>query len=1109
MGNRPFLLRSSLLIDTFVVESLVFGRLYNMSESNICLIARYERKLITRNKLFWIFTCFVIVGIALAHLLWQGELFGGFNWSNRALPSFIPLENAWLYNIAQGILVIFIGIDFIWRDRQLETNAVFLVRPVSRWEYRTGKVLGVLEVCLVLNVVVVGLGMIFHLLFGEIGTFLGKMYVVYMLILTFPTLLFILGVSLEVAYLLKNRTLAISVLLGLFILLYFMTIDAVWGAIDPWGRTLPLLFSDVTGMVHPERIILQRSTFLFLGCGGIVLMVGMSNRLMKVGGILCLCLGIVSGGIYYRDFRKINSKRSEYRQVFEKYASIKGGHIKSHTIYFCQEKSRIMAKSDLVVENVGTQPLTRLLLYLNPALQIVTLLENTEDELPYTREKQALLLEKTLLPGEEVHLHIAYEGNIDEAICFLDLTDVEYHDTRLNDCQHIPHSIFRHGGSYSCVGDNYTLLFPECLWYPVCVPPVNVKEPLARCYDFTHYLLKVGNVGERMVISQGEVEVSGDTTLFKNQEALPALCLSIGFYEKRSVVLDSLTLELYHFPGHDFFMRDYTNLSDSAEFLLREPVSVVREMNDGEYPFHKFVLVESPVNFIPYQRKGVVGSEFVQPEMLFYPERMYWGYYFHVDDWRYEEDERSRLELEEEVLQNMLMLNLQADVFNCSLMYNDFCGFLQAEEYPALGEVVNDLALGVSPMRRYSGMGESDVIAYWKEKSMREALVDDEIKREDLQVLLEKKQDMIKKHLQALVGEWELFDFVKQFKKRHLFTCFSFEVFEQEFNQHFGLELRSLLDDYYDKRGLPALYVRDMKVEVYAEEEETQNIGSCKVYNPSSLPAVITLDVASYPVNDREHILGERNYLISAHSCKEIRENLGERNVFRVNMNLCQNIPNENYCEFTSMGVTTKNGKIGMWDTDSLVFTKSELGIIVDNEDAGFIIHEKKKREKLAAYFTKNEEEKSYSYIYDHERWTLVADVKCYGGIVKSAYYKIAGKGRSGVEWKAWIDSPGKYEVLVYVPGIEINRTHKVFIPGAKLVYQIESEEGSTEIELLLDDEEPGWISLGKYDFGRGTYSVLLNDQGINSLKNDNNEEEDRAVQLIFADAVKWIPVNE
>ncbi|MFR7878077.1 MAG: hypothetical protein ACLU4J_17750 [Butyricimonas paravirosa] len=97
----------------------------------------------------------------------------------------------------------------------------------------------------------------------------------------------------------------------------------------------------------------------------------------------------------------------------------------------------------------------------------------------YTRESQAILLERALQPGEEILLHVVYEGKIDEAICFLDFTDEEFHDTRLMSFFRTYHSMFRHGRCFARVGDDYTLLFPECLWYPVAVPPVNVNAPLA------------------------------------------------------------------------------------------------------------------------------------------------------------------------------------------------------------------------------------------------------------------------------------------------------------------------------------------------------------------------------------------------------------------------------------------------------------------------------------------------------------------------------------------------------------------------------------------------------------------------------------------------------
>ena len=945
--------------------------------------------------------------------------------------------------------------------------------------------------------------------------------------MTLPTLFFVLGVALIVANRVKNHALAVLVLLAVFAAFYFGTTDLLWGTVDPWGRALPLLFSDVTGMTRPEWVVLQRGMFVLLGLGLVVLAMGMMPRLseragvtwkVRAGGWTFLLIGILFGGAYYSIFHELNNRRDLYREVFEKYAEVKGGHVKVHNIYFRQEGDKITGESDLVVANVGGRPLVRPVLYLNPGLEVTALTGGQGENLPYTRESQAILLERALQPGEEILLHVVYEGKIDEAICFPDFTDEEFHDTRLMSFFRTYHSMFRHGRCFARVGDDYTLLFPECLWYPVAVPPVNVNAPLARQYDFTRYRLKVGDVGKRVAISQGEMEMSGDTTVFRNREPLPSLSLTIGEYERRSIVLDSLTFELYHFSGHDFFMRDYTSLKDSADFLVEEPISTILAIKGGDYPFDKLTVVEAPVNFVPRLYKGFAGSQFVQPELLFYPERMYLGYYAHVGFWPGDDDERTRFELEVDAFRNMLEVNLLTGIFDCSALFGDFGGVLQSEEYPGFGGIVNDLAkvdFSNGPMI-YLGdeLGYSEIVTYWNGKSMREAFVDKETKGNQLQELLKRKYTLIEKHLQALVGERELFQFMKQFKQRYLFMAPDFEVLEREFNARFHVNLREILDYYYEGKELPALFVQDLKVELYEKDEEARHIGSCKIYNPTSAPAVVTLSVATYSMGDNEMGSGRRSYLIPGHSCKEIRADLGTLEAFSLEMSLSQNLPGERLLEWTSSKdlTRTKDGKTGIWDVDSTIFTRKVPGMIVNAEDPGFVIHEKKRKGKLAAYFSTGENGKKYSYVYDHEHWTLTTDSHCYGDIVKSAYYKIAGTGKSKVEWKVNVENPGKYEVLVYVPDVEATSARKVFIGGARLFYQVTSAGDVTDVEVLLDNEEPGWISLGKYYFERGEYSVFLSDRGGDSLtwENDGTYAWERdAVQLIFANAVKWIPVNE
>lgn len=134
-----------------------------------------------------------------------------------------------------------------------------------------------------------------------------------------------------------------------------------------------------------------------------------------------------------------------------------------------------------------------------------------------------------------------------------------------------------------------------------------------------------------------------------------------------------------------------------------------------------------------------------------------------------------------------------------------------------------------------------------------------------------------------------------------------FEELEREFNARFHVNLREILNYYYEGKELPALFIRDLKVELYEEDEETKNIGSCKIYNPTSVPAVVTLSVATYSMGDNESGSGLRNYLIPGHSCKEIRADLGMRDVFALGMNHSQNLPGRMSWEWTSFQRFVKN----------------------------------------------------------------------------------------------------------------------------------------------------------------------------------------------------------
>lgn len=57
----------------------------------------------------------------------------------------------------------------------------------------------------------------------------------------------------------------------------------------------------------------------------------------------------------------------------------------------------------------------------------------------------------------------------------------------------------RFGKRFAYLGEDYTLLTPECLWYPVCTPPVNPGNVYAVDKHFFNSTLKIRGTGDKAV----------------------------------------------------------------------------------------------------------------------------------------------------------------------------------------------------------------------------------------------------------------------------------------------------------------------------------------------------------------------------------------------------------------------------------------------------------------------------------------------------------------------------------------------------------------------------------------------------------------------------------
>ena len=1092
-----------------------------MALDKIRLIASYERKIIRRHLSFWIFLICIVFGIA--GVQWYLQVDSPV-WAESALSATVPYMNAWFFNLLQSLLVIFVGVEFVWRDRRLGTNETFLSRSETNVEYMFGKIWGVMKLCLLLNLVSIGIAIMIHLLFMETVAFKPLLYLFYLFTLTFPALVFVFGISLFAAMLIRNYYLALLLLMIGFIGSYFATPWVLYGTFDPWARSLPLLFSDAIGFANIGILLLHRLAYFFCGIGLIFLSVLLVKRMddrrsafRKVLGILAsgfILLGIFAGALYLNTYLDINQRRVRFRIAQEKYMKSDRVQVVSNRMVYKQSGDRLHVESFLLLVNKSKQSIDTPILYLNPGLSIVSL-TSEEQELFYNREGHVVVIKRRMECGEELPLRVEYEGIIDEAICYLELPDEEYHDTRmgilplsadpLGNMPKTRHELYSNGGRFAHVGNKYTILLPECLWYLSAVPPVNLQIPSMKDFDFTDYRLEVEGQESKTVISQGSMKKNEKGISYSNDHPLPRLSLCIGDYEQKTITVDSLSFGVYYFPGHDFWTEGYNLSPDSSRLLMSYHLGVLERQTGNSLPVNRLSIVEMPLNFRPYLRQGQLGSNFVQPELVFFPEKLFTESYRSIKDiLKLLKTKRSLdSEVEGVALRSNVLNRFFEPIYNIMPMYQEFRTTIYSDKFPCIGDLIYEIRFSGQSKDHLSLNEKVKTIQYWDGRSLRGALMDRDNPVE--YIMLKKKREHINSLIATRVEMMYMWDFIEDFVKCHPFQRVDFDVFAREFKDQFNVNIDSLLERYYADDRLPTLFVQDLKMESY----NGIPLGSCKVYNPSNIDGVLRVDGYDQKLRRQR----PNYFLIPAKSCKEIRVRNYTIPNFAVELGLCCNLPDKISIIFNDREETEKDWE-GIRDVDSSTFRLPLNEIIVDNEDVGFRLVKKDKRKKWGERFLKEQEYQGMENVGDE--WILSISSSSYGYKIKSAYCKKAGMGEEYAEWMVKIKEPGKYRVAVHVPEYLYAIYLWSFLKNARLYYQVFSEEGDTYVELDLNEEAPGWIELGTYEFSEGNYFVRLSDKGGTDLQpviktgmlKVKGNSNITCSQMIIADAVKWVKVE-
>jgi len=591
----------------------------------VSMIARTEARLIFRSWAFRIFAGMTLAALVLVMVTLTSPTYAAFYFS-RALSSAFPLIIIKLLNVFQGLMAVIIGTDFLKRDRRQDTTEVIYAHPFANAQYILGKFLGIFGSFAVLDIAVLAATAVIHFFFSR-SPFAAGAYLAYVGLLTLPTLVFMLGLTIFLGSLIRSQA-AVYLITVSYIFLTLAIVGPRWNYIlDVFGFHTPVLYSDFIGLGNGAELLLLRGAYLLFGLaltfGATMLMKRLSQspsvgRTAGLAAVACAAAAVILAGTYLGGKSADHGFRAAVKAESRNAAALPAMDLESCDLKIAPRGTKLTASADLALVNNGPAPVKTILLSLNPGL-LVTECKNDAEALSFEQRYQVLKVEarEAVAPGGRIRVSIAYAGTIDERACYLDIGDAKLDAALRIWFIAIPKR-------YAVVSPEFVQLTPESGWYPRPGLPESELFPAAIKRDYARYTLTVSLPEGLTAVSQGIPEVSragGETRfIFKPETPLPQLSLTAGRYEQKSTVVDGVRYGLYLLAGHDRFTPQLKDIAPEIPQLIKQIKDAYEVLLGLNYPYRQFCLVETPIQFTSYDRHWTMSQEQVQPQIVFLPE---------------------------------------------------------------------------------------------------------------------------------------------------------------------------------------------------------------------------------------------------------------------------------------------------------------------------------------------------------------------------------------------------------------------------------------------------------------------------------------------------------
>ena len=528
------------------------------------------------------------------------------------------------------------------------------------------------------------------------------------------------------------------------------------------------------------------------------------------------------------------------------------------------KKSSFEASAELKFVNNNNKGLDRYLFSLNPGLNVTAVSSGGKD-LSFTKTHHIIEIDpgKISSPGQNDSIVISYSGLINESFCYPDYTG------NLKENPYVINEMLRVNKRQAFLTENYVLLTPESHWYPV--PGLNYypSNPARIKIDFTNYTLRVKAGNGLTAVSQGTMKNEKGWFVFSPESPLTGITLAIGNYRSDTLKVDSVKYISYYFPGHDYYKKDLSEISDTLNLLVS---GIMRELETSfstKYPFSTLGLLEVPVQFYSYPKMSTQTRAELQPSLVLLPEKLSTIQNAGFQK-RFTRQKKRMIRNNQVITDKELQVRLFNDFirntfisgenfrYSNGVAWNEpvryrlgpsfyfFKNNFYSTEYPVINAVFEShLQKQVAPQSGFMGirgeLSENDKAnLFLKDASFKDVLAGNP-ESDTIRAILTVKGDYLFNLFRSKAGINEFNEWFRKYIDDHKFQSVDILTLNKDMKERFGFEFYPYLNDWFNRKEQPGFLFSDLHANEIVVGDRVRYLVTFTASNPEQVAGIFNI----------------------------------------------------------------------------------------------------------------------------------------------------------------------------------------------------------------------------------------------------------------------------